>query len=39
VAVARGVAPVSVVNRVVLDHPAFTAALAARRLGRVTGVN
>ncbi len=39
VAVARGVAPASVVNREALDHPAFTAALAARRLGRATGAN
>jgi phosphoglycerate dehydrogenase-like enzyme len=31
VAVARGMAPVNVVNRAVLDDPGFTAALAARR--------
>ena len=31
VAVARGAAPVNVVNRAVLDDPAFVAALAARR--------
>src|SRR5260221_5643828 len=31
VAVARGVAPVNLVNRAVLDNAAFTAALAARR--------
>ena len=31
VAVARGAAPVNLVNRAVLDNAAFTAALAARR--------
>ena len=34
VAVARGAAPVNVVNRAVLDDPAFTAALAAWRRSR-----